>query len=463
MIDNILLIGYLIFLLVIGYFSGRKLKTPREFALSDRPFSLVTMVATLFASFFAGTNLFGVPERICKVGVIFFICFLGNAVNLWLVAKTMIDPVVKYRDAVTLGDIAHDMYGKFGRILVGVCTVLACAGVVGAQMAVIGVIGRDFLHIDSNLAVAIGCCILIMYSSFGGVKAVAFTDVLQFFVFAVILPMIVGILLHKVGNLWDLWNALPETHKTICRADSWNYFVLFLFYCCPVFDPPFMQRILVMGERGRETARKAFVIVSVLVILYSILLGILGACAALIPNINPESAFWTLVESSLPTGMKGVLAIAILAVTMSFADSYLNVGGVSFTRDILKNTFFPSMSDKTELRLMRGTTVFFGIAAYFIGTSFSDLIEIIIYTNNFWMPVLVIPLYFTFYGLKISTRLFVLASACAAFITWYWMTYMPNDLGVESIAAGMIVDLLVLVVGYWYERKNHKMIFAKNK
>ena len=461
MIDRILIVGYLVVLLIIGYFSGRKLKTPREFALSDRRFNLLTMVATTFASFLGGAVLFGVPERVYKVGIIFLICFFGNAVNMLLVAYTMVDPVAKYKDAMTLGDIAYDMYGKFGRILVGVCTVILSAGVVGTQMGVIGAVGRDFLQIDSELAIKIGCVVFIAYSGFGGIKAVALTDVFQFFVFAVILPIIVSIVLQNTNGVEGLWNALPDTHKTLCRADWGSYLMLMLWYCCPVFDPPFMQRILVMGERGRVITKKAFVIVAFLVIIYAIFLGILGGCAALIPNIEPEKAFWTVVNTTLPPGLKGLVGIGILAITMSLADSDLNVGSISFARDIIK-TFYPQMSEKMELWLMRWSTLLFGIAAYYIAISFNDLLDIVFYFSNFWMPLIVVPMYFGFYGLKVSSRMFMIVSVLTSFATWYWIKYMPNELVVESSMAGMLVNLILMSLGYFYEKK-YGVIFSKKQ
>ena len=461
MIDHILLIGYLVLLLVIGYFSGRKLKTAKEFALSDRPFGLITMIATIFASFLGGTVLFGVPEQMYKVGIIFLLCFSGNAINMWLVARTMIDKAVLYRDAVTLGDITYDMYGSFGRILIGVCTVLSSAGIVGAELSVIGAVGRDFLNIDSNLAISVGCVVLVLYSSFGGVRSVAFTDVIQFFVFAVVLPMVISIVLHRIGNLGDLWNALPDTHKSICRNDWGHYIALLLIYCCPVFDPPLIQRILIMGARSKEIAKKAFIFVSVLMLIYSVLLGILGCCGILIPNIKAESAFWTLVNSSLSPIMKSFLAIGIIAITMSLVDSNLNTGSISFVRDLMRNTFFPNMSDKTELRLMRFATVIIGAGGYYFATRFNDLLEIVFIANNFWMPMVVVPLYFGFYGLKVSGKVFILASVLSTFVTFYWMMYMPNDHAVESIIAGMVVDFVVMISGYFYENKIHKKIFSK--
>lgn len=181
----------------------------------------------------------------------------------------------------------------------------------------------------------------------------------------------------------------------------------------------------------------------------------------MIPNIKPESAFWTVVDNALSPGMKGVLGIGILAITMSFADSDLNVGSISLARGIIKNVFFPEMSDKTELFLMRVSTIVFGVAAYFVAKSSTDLLQIIFFFNNFWMPLVVIPIYFGLYGLKVSTKVFLWASVCAAFATIYWMIYMPNELDIESIIVGMIVDLVIMTGGYWYEKKNHKMIFAK--
>jgi len=94
-----------------------------------------------------------------------------------------------YPDAISVGDIMEPHYGKGARIFSGLFGVVLCAGILGAQVGAMGYIFNLFLGIDRTTGILIGCSIVIAYTSIGGMRSVIWTDVMQFVVLGVGIPL----------------------------------------------------------------------------------------------------------------------------------------------------------------------------------------------------------------------------------------------------------------------------------
>lgn len=92
------------------------------------------------------------------------------------------------------------LYGKVGRLVTNIASVFISIGIVTIQAAAMGHLANYFFGIGYNQSVIIAVLILALYSSLGGIRAVAFTDVFQFAVIMVAIPIACSFAYRDIGG-----------------------------------------------------------------------------------------------------------------------------------------------------------------------------------------------------------------------------------------------------------------------
>jgi SSS family solute:Na+ symporter len=106
-------------------------------------------------------------------------------------------------------------YGKIGKVVTGLCALFLCTGIVGAQVGAIGIVFNVFYGLDRSVGIAIGCGIVILYTTFGGMRAVVFTDLVQFAILAIGMPLVLVFGINYVGGIDALIAAIPRDRIAI--------------------------------------------------------------------------------------------------------------------------------------------------------------------------------------------------------------------------------------------------------
>ena len=74
-------------------------------------------------------------------------------------------------------------YGKTGRWLTSICAIAFTLGITAGGSIAIGKLFHYFFGMNETLSMLVALGIVTLYSTFGGIKAVAITDVFQFLIF----------------------------------------------------------------------------------------------------------------------------------------------------------------------------------------------------------------------------------------------------------------------------------------
>lgn len=258
--------------------------------------------------------------------------------------------------------------------------------------------------------------ILLVYTVLGGLWAVAVTDTLQFIILflmtMIVFPLAFVHLGH--GNFFtgfrNLWQQAPAGFMKLSSA---QLPILFLvsFWIMNVFGYNVNWHI---GQRyysiADERDTKKMAALCAVLGLVGPVLWIMPVLVAkvLFPDLGSlwpelteptEASFVTLCLFILPNGFLGVLVSAILAASMSSADSTFNWLAAVITKDVYvplvrKLNDGKEPSDRTQLLVGKGTVLIVGVLAILIslvfqkhGSSFD------IYMNIYSMttPVLFMP------------------------------------------------------------------------
>lgn len=444
MIDHVIVVAYLLFVLGIGLWAGRGLRTLRDYSVVHQQYSSVVVFATLAASFIGGGFSSGNAAKVFVFGIANIVALWGFSLKELLIAAYVAPRSGPFRDCISVGGIMARQYGKWGQVITGVLGVLVCAGITGAQVGAMGAVFNTLLGTSRMMGIAIGCGIVIAYSTVGGMKAVVLTDILQFILLGVGMPLALWFGIRHVGGLDNLIATVPAGHMKLFNEHMTPVALVSLFLSFMLGEtlvPPYAQRLLV-GKSARATAEGSLY-AGLFSIPFFAITGMLGLVAlAIKPDLDSNQSLPFVVTTLLPVGLKGLVIAGVISIVMSSADSFLNAASVSLVSDVINPFRHREVSDHKGLLIAKITTLLVGLGAVAFAIKIENVLDILLFTYNFWAPVVLVPLVAVIIGVRANTKTFLVGAFCgvAALSIWHWLLKDPQ--GVDGLVVGVLANLI---------------------
>lgn len=443
--ETLIVIIYLTIVLAVGLLAGRRISGLEDFAVAGRSFGSVVIFATLSASFIGGGFSMGNAEKVFLVGIANIVALWGFSLKEVLVGLFIAPRLEKYPDAVSIGDILEPHYGKVARIFSGVFGVVLCAGIMGAQVSAMGYIFNIFLGLDRLTGILVGCGIVIAYSTIGGMRAVIWTDVIQFIVLAIGIPLTLYFGIQEAGGWARITEAVPAGHLQLSSEPVSLLALAALFITFMLGEtlvPPYVQRLLI----GRDTraVSRGTIFSGVFSVPFFAVTGLIGLVAlAINPELNPNLAMPFVIKESLNPVMEGIMIAAIISIIMSSADSFLNGAAISFSNDLFRPLCREPMKPSSELLLARLVTLLTGVFSVVFALSIESVLDILIYAYNFWAPTIVVPLAAAILGFKTTSRRFVAGALAGIGTALLWNNAFHAPYDIDGLVIGCLANFLM--------------------
>ena len=455
MIDMTIVVVYLLITLFVGIKSGmgkNTNKTMKDYALGNRSFTTTAMVATIVASWIGGHVTIGLVTEIYNKSWIFGLVFLGYLVGFLLTKHIFANRVQYFAGCYSVGDMINKIFGAQSQILVGVLSTIKSMGTAMGQILALGLISNYFLNIDPKIGMLIGGGVFTIYSTFGGVRAVIATDIMQFAVLVVAIPIVLGFAITKIGGYEVIFTQAPNI--TLQEYDIFSYIVIFLSFCIPRLYPAMIQRFLIarnIKQLYKSLDITMFIILFIIVII--ILIGI--STAILYPNYStPSNIFAYLIHDLMPVGLKGFIITGLLAVIMSTADTELNTGSIAFVHDVVKKLGIKKIN---EAYLVPIVTFCIGIMSIIVAMQFTSIFEALLFTQLLWYPVMLCPLILGIYGLKSNDKTFISSTIITTIMIIIFHNVWSTSIAL-SIICGIAFNFVIFMLCHYYMHKNYKFI-----
>ena len=182
-IDISIICAYLVGCLIIGFYKSRKITNIAEYTLGGKKFAIVVIVSTIFATDIGAVAVMGSVEKVYAIGLLYAVACLAVPSYWFLMLKIYGENIDQFRGCLSMSDIMGKLYGAAGKWVTNIASILMAIGIIAVEVLAMGYIFNYFLGIPQLSGIVVGMGILIFYSTFGGVRAIAYTDVFQFFVF----------------------------------------------------------------------------------------------------------------------------------------------------------------------------------------------------------------------------------------------------------------------------------------
>lgn len=456
-LDYFIIFAYLALILFVGLYMSKSVKNMDDFSTGNRSYGSIFVFATLSASFIGGGFTTGLAEKVFTMGLVYVIALWGFSLKELLVATVIVPRMTPFKNAISVGDIMGTLYGNKARILTGVASALACAGVAGAQFAAFGYILQVLTGIPAIYGIPFAALVVVSYSSLGGMKSVVANDMIHFCVLIVALPTVLYLGVQHAGGVSHIIETVPETHlSALGSVSAVTVLGLFLnFFFGETLFPPYVQRLLI-GKTFKATAKGTFWS-GMLSIPFFLLVGFIGLTALTInPNIDPNLALPYLINNVMPVGLKGLAIAGMMAVVMSSADAFLNAAAVGFTHDVCK-PLKKSLSSVQEFRWSRVTTVVIGGLGALFAISTKSALDILLVAYNFWTPFILVPLVAGILGLRASATAFWLGCIAGISATCLWLITM-GETTFNGALIGIMVNLGVFMTVYFMEQRQNQTV-----
>ncbi len=447
MVDNFIVVLYLAGILWLGISSSKQIKDIQNYSIAGKSYGSFVIFATLFASFLGGGFSMGNAEKVFGFGIMNIIALWGFSVHQIIIAKYVAPKIKAFPKAISVGDIMETNFGKIGKIVTGFFATLLCIAIVGVQVSAIGYIFDLFTGVGKLYGILIGCSIVVIYATIGGMHAVVKTDIAQFGILIIGLPLTLIFGIMEVGGVSEVIKAVPDTHWQIPAINSsWIGFIsmFFVFLFGEALVPPYVQRLCIgKSEKHTTTGTMWAGIISVP---FLAITGGIGLIAfTMNSSLDPNMALPFVINNALPPILKGLVVASIISVVMSSADSFLNSASVALVHDIIQPLRKIKIEAKKELKMAKIATALIGIGAIIFALVFDSIFALIIYAYTFWSPIILPALFMTLIGKKISKTSFILGGVTGCLTVIIWNNILASPYGIDAIPLAILLNYTMII------------------
>ena len=472
--EIVVFLSYFIILFFVGlifYFNGGN-KDQEDYFIGGRSMGPWVTAMSAQASDMSAWLLMGLPGSILAFGFgqiwIGIGLALGTALNWILCAKRMRKFSKAADDAITLPQYLTNRFATEHKTLQVICAVIFLIAftvyVASSYIAGTSVFTTLFPHISDNAAMIIFALIIIGYTFLGGFKVVCWTDFFQgILMLAALLAVPIMVIatqdidtskLQEVYTYTDASGAVVTCEfGTGLFSASWQDIVSGLAWGLGYFGMP---HIII---RFMSIEKPSMIRTSATVAIIWVILSLGSACLLayfariimgeeLLTQGAQKTVFIAMARRFFPPAIAGLLLAAIMAASVSTADSQLLVASSSFTSDIYKPLLRKDAGDKEVLNMGRVAVIVIAVIAYLIASSKGSGAQAIMnLVENAWGifgaafgPVVILSLFW---------RRFNYAGACAGVIAGaavdiLWLAFL-KDTGIYEILPGFAAGTITAI------------------
>ena len=379
--DLLVFSGYLVIVLLIGRFAGRRIRSAEDFHLCGRSLGRLPAAFSQAATEFSGSGLIGGAALAYTFGISVIWWNWAAAPVYIIVGITIAVLLRKLRVATTPGFLG-ERYGASAQRLTATLQVVGLIMFTGVQIKASIVTLTAFFGMDPVFAAVLVTTIFVAYTIMGGLWAVVWTDVLQYGILMGGVLLASGLAFYYVDGFTGLTDNLPARYfdpAAVGAMEIAGFFLLVMHAYST--DQMTLQRGL--AAKDPNVTRFAFIYTGVNYIVFGACVVFLGMSAAvLLPGLDqPDDAFPQLINQVFPSGLRGLMLTAILAVTMSTASSALAASSAMLVQDIYEPLMNRNRekSDRGVVQDSRVATLLAGLVALLVAVLFPGVVDMVFF------------------------------------------------------------------------------------
>ncbi|NQU81740.1 MAG: sodium:solute symporter family protein [Bacteroidetes bacterium] len=405
-LDILIITLYLLGMLSVGYYFLKKNKDPEDYYVGGRKMGSLQIGLSVVATDVGGGFSIGLGGLGFIMGISGSWMLFTGLIGAWITSAILIPRVFslgyKFK-FLTFPQIFSLFYNPRVVLLAGIISAIGYLGFTSSQiLAGAKLVSSTFTTLTLNKAIILMGVITIVYTVMGGLKAVVYTDTIQWLILMGGL-LFIGIPLGyiKVGGYQVITDTIPQNFFSLTNV-TWQTLLKWFVTIVPIWFVGMTLYQRIYASNSVKQAKRAWFYAGLfeypVMAFMGVLLGLFGRVAyengmfteigfAPGSGLDAEMGLPLLLRTVLPVGLMGIMVAAYFSAIMSTADSCLMASSGNILTDILGL----DEKKKNSLRYSQIITLFVGITALILAANMPNVLELMLYSYAFMVSGLFVP------------------------------------------------------------------------
>lgn len=383
-VDYVIFAGLLLLSALIGVYFGfvSKIKqnNTKEYLLGGKTMNKFPVSASLIATHVSGITLLGVPSELYAHGTQYWMSLVSAFVVAVLMQKIYL-PVFYDLQVTSVFTYLEKRFDRTVRTAASFVYALACMIYVPIVVYVPALAFSQVTGVNLHLITPVICVICIFYTTVGGLRAVVWTDTLQFILMVGATLAIIFLGLASVGGFYDVWEAAERGGRLVFFNMDPDPFVRTSFWTVSLglstmwvanlgVSQGCVQRFLAVPDL--KVAKNSLIIFTgglIFIKSCSCFTGLLmyakyESCDPYtikkIAKLDQILPYYVMDVGGKIPGLPGLFVSGIFSAALSTMSSLLNTLAGTIYEDFIRHRY-PNSSEKTASNVMKYLVVLLGV------------------------------------------------------------------------------------------------------
>ncbi|WP_418512870.1 sodium:solute symporter family protein [Corallibacter sp.] len=453
---------YMIIVLAIGFYYYKKNKSAKDYYVGGNSMKSWHIGLSVVATDVGGGFSIGLGGLGFVMGLSGSWMLLTGLIGAWISAVLLIPKVINEGhkfNLLTFPELLKRNYDKKVALVAGIISFIGYLGftssqlLAGAKLAV-----GTFPELSLTNALIIMGTVAMLYTVFGGIKAVIYTDTFQWIILMSGLIFIgIPVSFYALGGLDGILKVLPNEFFRLDNI-TWIQMLNWAITIIPIWFVGMTLYQRIYACKDEKTAKKAWYIAGIfeypIMAFMGVALGLLSRVAVeqgmfatdgflTAASLDPEIGLPLLLKNILPVGLMGLMMSAYFSAIMSTADSCLLAASGNFTTDIL------GLNDKNPktIKISQVITFIVGFVAILIATAMTSVLDLMLLSYSFMVSGLLVPVLGMLYSKNKKPLAALLAMLFGGFSTLI-ITFLEIQIpyGFDPILIGISISLVTYLI-----------------
>jgi len=466
LVDSLIFIVYFTGMLGIGIYFFRKNKDVDDYYVGGRQMGSWHIGLSVVATDVGGGFSIGLGGLGFIIGLAGSWMLFTGLIGAWLSAVVLIPVICKLSDKhrfFTFPQIFEHFYNGKVALVAGIISAIGYIGFTSSQLlAGAKLASATFVDIDLMTALIIMGIIAVVYTGIGGLKAVIYTDTIQWIILMSGLIFIgIPISYVAIGGIDAIQSTLGAEFLSMGNI-TWQQLVNWAVTIIPIWFVGMTLYQRMYASKSPKQAQKAWFIAGLfewpIMAFMGVVLGLFSRVAfendmfaelgfAATSEMDPEMGLPVLLNTVLPIGLLGLMLSAYFSAILSTADSCLVAASGNVQTDILSRFFNFNQETKAQLRVSQIITLSIGALALLLATYMTNVLDLMLYSYAFMVSGLFVPVLAALYTKKPNSvaamvSMILGGSTTVTLVVADW----PLPLGLDANIFGILMSVVVYFV-----------------
>lgn len=465
---------YILAILVIAWQTGKHKhkagKFMEEYFIGSRSMGGLVLAMTLISSYVGASSFIGGPGVAYNLGLswVFLACIQVPTAffTLGILGKKLAI-ISRKINGVTITDYLRARYeSNLVIVLASLMMLIFFIGTIVAQFVGGARLFESVTGLSYNFGLILFTAVVIIYTTFGGFRAVTITDAIQGIVMLLATGLLFFIILEKGNGMENIMQILLKTNPNLLTPDSNGAvskpFILsfWMLVGVGILGLP-VTEVRCMGFKDSKAMHRAMIIGTSIVGILMLgmhLVGVMGA--AVEPGVEVgDKIIPILAIKNMHPILAGVFIAGPLAAIMSSVDSLLIMSSAAIVKDLYINYIDKNPSESKIKKLSFATSLLLGIIVFVLALNPPKLL---VWINLFALAgqeaAFFCPILFGLYWKRANATGAAISMIFSVVFYLYTVIMNIKIMNMHQIVPTIVFSVLLFTIGSYFGKPNSEKV-----